>query len=255
MIEEVVSEPPKEEPATAEVVSAETPAAEVVEDKPEKKDGFQKAIDRQTRKYYQEKARADSLERELRQKNPANTVQNPNAEPDRNTFTDSEEYTKAVIRFEANKIADAKLAQVKHTEQAKEIKTRWDKDAALVKKDSADFDDVVPDFFESSHFTPVIDRAVMESDRPAAVIHYLATHEEEAESISAMSDYKAAIAIGRIESKIATAPAAKKASSAPAPIKPLGAKGGNGGEVDPEKESPKEYAARRNKELASRGKR
>lgn len=264
MNEEIASNPAPEQVPTPvvegesqETKVVETPVPEAKEEsKPDKKDGFQKAMDRQTRKYYQEKARADALEAQLRGSQGSQAqAPNPNDAPDRSRFNSDEDYNIALIDHRANKIADAKLAQVKQSEQAKAVRSKWDTDSKEVRKIAEDFDEVIPDFFESENFTPAVDRAAMESDRPASVIHYLATHEDEAAKIAGMSDYRVAIEIGKIEAKLATKKEApKKASAAPEPITPIGSKGGSG-EIDPEKESPREYAARRNKELASKGKR
>lgn len=227
--------------------NAGEPAAEP---KPEKKDGFQKAIDRQTRKYYQEKARADALEAQIRQGGQGNQVQSdPNATPERDKYTTEDEYLTALVDHRAGKIADAKLAQQRQAEAANLTKSKWDKDAAAVRKDTPEFDDIFQDFIDSGHLTPAVDRAVLESDRPAAVVKYLHENPDEAEKIATLSDFRVAIEIGKIEAKL-TAPT-KKMSSAPAPIAPIGGKGAVG-EIDPEKESPSEYAARRNKEVASK---
>ncbi len=265
MSEEVAAPAPEEIPKTIEAPAsddkpeakaAETPEAKE-ESKPEKKDGFQKAIDRQTRKYYAEKARADALEAQLRQPNPGSQVpaNNPNAEPDRANFADDTEYNRALIRHEATKIAAETIAKSKQAEQAQAVKSIWDKDVEATRKDVEDFDEVLEDFLGSKHLTPAVDRAIMASDRPAAIAAYLGMHEDEAAKISGLSEFRAAIEIGRIEAKLATQGSnVKKVSSAPAPIVPIVAKGAETS-IDPEKESPKEFAARRNKEIAARNRR
>lgn len=239
---------------TPNTEAAVTPVAEVQvetpEIKPEKKDGFQKAIDRQTRKYYEQKARADALEAQIKQtKEP---LANPNAAVDRSKFETEDEYIVALVDQRAEKIAEAKLAKAKQAEAASAVKSKWDKDALAVKKEVPEFDEVFQDFMDSGHLTPAVDRAILESERPAAVVNYLANNPDEAAKLSGLSDFRVAIEIGKIEVKLATP--GKKISNAPAPITPVGAKGAVGG-IDPEKESPKEFAARRNKELAEKRKR
>lgn len=224
------------------------------EQKPEKKDGFQKAIDRQTRKFYEQKARADSLEAQLRQNNSGSQIPAPNqnAEPDRSKFESDVDYNRALIQHEAKKIAAETIAESRHREQAQAIKNVWDKDVAAVRKTSEDFDEVLQDFLSSPHLTPAVDKAILASERPAAISEYLGRNEDEAARIAGLSDFRAAIEIGKIELKLTAAPGpAKKVSAAPAPIVPIAGKGGDTG-IDPEKESPKEYAARRNKEIAER---
>lgn len=257
MSSEAVSTVPEDvTPAPVAVVETPTESQEEapaenkeITEKPAKENGFQKAIDRQTRKLYEQKGRADALEAEL------NRIRNGN--PGSNTSADAEdpaETEEARILRKAGEIARAEIAKTRQDENKTKLQTKWDADAKEMRQADPEFDDLYNDFVRSPNLTPAVDQAILDSDRPAAITHYLATNEEHAAKIAGMSPYRAAIEIGKIEEKLTAKVSPKKVSGAPAPIAPIGAKGGTG-EIDPEKESPEEYARRRNKERAAQGKR
>jgi hypothetical protein len=88
---------------------------------------------------------------------------------------------------------------------------------------------------------------VLDCEKPAEVLYYLGAHPDEAADLVSMSERQQVRALAKLEMQLANAP---KMSSAPAPIKPIGNRGGapNG---DPSNMSQKEYEAWRAKNGAS----
>lgn len=99
--------------------------------------------------------------------------------------------------------------------------------------------------------------AVVSAIKTSPVAHDLryaiASDPELEERIANSNPIQAIRLIGQLEAKF-TSSGSKKVTTAPTPIKPVGGRS-TSGDIDPEKESPKEYAARRNKEEADRRRR
>jgi hypothetical protein len=78
-----------------------------------------------------------------------------------------------------------------------------------------------------------IGEAVMDSDNPAAMLHYLGTHPDEALRIAKLSPVSAARRLGLIEAGLAAAKdkPAKAVSNAPAPARTVSGAGGGGARV------------------------
>jgi hypothetical protein len=66
--------------------------------------------------------------------------------------------------------------------------------------------------------------AVVEADEPAKVLHYLGTHPEEAEQLFRLSPVAMARKLGQIEARMSAPTQPPRTSSAPEPIKPIGAR-------------------------------
>ena len=101
--------------------------------------------------------------------------------------------------------------------------------------------------FDSLPLTPVIAQAIIDSDMPSKVMVHLASNPDEVERISRLSPARQAAEIGKIETVLSAARV--KASNAPAPIKPVGTRGGASA-GDRGKMSMDDYVASRAKEGA-----
>jgi hypothetical protein len=86
---------------------------------------------------------------------------------------------------------------------------------------SPDYFDRVQSLMGTVTFTPAVGEILATSDHGPAVLDYLAQHLDEADRISRLPPHMAAAQIGRIEAKV-SAPKAKPASNAPAPVPTLG---------------------------------
>ena len=100
--------------------------------------------------------------------------------------------------------------------------------------------------FDELPLTRHIAEALIDSDAPAKLMAHMAAHPEEVERIAGLSPARQAAEIGKLETKLASAP---KVSNAPAPIKPIGTRGSSTNS-DPSRMSMDEYAAKRKAEGA-----
>ena len=97
--------------------------------------------------------------------------------------------------------------------------------------------------FDELPLTRHIAEALVESDAPAKLMAHMAANPEEVARIASLSPARQAAEIGKLETKLASAP---KVSNAPAPIKPIGTRG-SATNSDPSKMSMEEYAEYRKK--------
>lgn len=108
-----------------------------------------------------------------------------------------------------------------------------------------DFEEVVFDR-TATHITPLVVDILSECENPADVAYYLTKNRVEGVAISRMTPLQATRAIARIEAKLSVEqphPSPKpRTSNAPPPITPIGS-GPSGISKDPEKMTPKEFAA------------
>ena len=185
------------------------------EQKP-KHNGIDKRISKLTREKYELKGQLKALQERMSQGGEA-----PQPKPE----DDPEEDPRELIRREAQRVGHELFQLAEASRRKQEIGSAWRKSEAESKKRHEDYDDVVSEFVESGSTPRHVEAAILEADRPAEVTYYLATHPEEAESIAAMSPFRAGIAIGKIEARLAQAPALKKQSAAPEPIAPVKPKG------------------------------
>jgi hypothetical protein len=222
---------------------AESTTAEKQEDshdddaEPKKvKGGFQRRIDELTRQREEERREKDrllSLVERLsgneRQK-PQETQPQGTAEPKREDFDDYEQYLEARAEFRAVRALDARLQQqeaqraqqAQQTEQHKQAAT-WNARLAEARSRLPDFDDVTS---ADVPITQNMSSAIMDSDKGAEVAYYLAKNPAEAARIAALSPIGQVREIGKLEDRVQAKPV--KFSSAPDPIKPVGARSSGG---------------------------
>ena len=167
------------------------------------------------------KVYAEKLEGMTRQ--PAQQQEAPrDSKPTMAQFTNVEDYVEAV--------ADWKLAQRdeannrnKAEEYGRATLTKTEKMYAEATTLSKDFDRAS---FDELPLTPAIAQAIIDSDIPAKIMVHLSSNPDEADRIARLSPARQAAEIGKMEAKLAASPAKVKASNAPDPIKPVGARNG-----------------------------
>ncbi len=228
-----------EEVQTVAQDEAEATAAEKQEDshdedaEPKKsKGGFQRRIDELTRQREEERREKERLlslvERLSGSDRPKPQEAQPqvSSEPKREDFDDYEQYLEARAEFRAVKALDARLQQqeaqraqqAQMTEQQKQVAT-WNAKLAEARSKLPDFDDVTS---ADVPITQSMSSAIMDSDKGAEVAYYLAKNPAEAARIAALSPIGQVREIGKLEDRVAAKPV--KPSSAPEPIKPVGAR-------------------------------
>lgn len=167
------------------------------------------------------KVYAEKLENMTRQ--PAQQQEAPkDSKPRMDQFANVEDYVEAVSDWKLNQRDEAE-GRNKAEEYSRQTLSKTEKMYAEASTLDRSFD---REAFDSLPLTPAIAQAIIDSDIPAKIMVHLSSNSDEADRISRLSPARQAAEIGKIEAKLATSPAKVKASNAPDPIKPVGARNG-----------------------------
>jgi len=174
----------------------------------------QRRINELTRKRYEQQARADYLEREVERLRATRQEADETQQPAR-----QEDVEARAERLAEQKIAarqqEAKIVELR-SNGTKEFKAEFDTAMSTLQSLGAMDNDPQAIAFSA---------AVLESDVPHKVLHYLGTNPDEATRILSLSPVQQARAIGLIEARLATAtPNPPSVSKAPPPVKPVGSR-------------------------------
>lgn len=190
--------------AKAEEAVTETETPDPAQEKAEAEARAAKREARRERKdYYELKAKAEYLERELRRRE-----QTVNQEPQSDDVDDID------ARVER------KIAEIRAKEAETEFATKRDKVFAKA-AEIGDFDG--EDFLKSYKVGGVTADAILNSEHGARIAQYLYENPDEADRIATLSPYGQGKEMTKLEDKFSAA--SVKKSAAPAPIKPVGSKG------------------------------
>jgi len=259
MSDEVVVETPVTEPAASPETEAtpatETQAAPEVKSEADAKTFTQEQLNEIVQK---EKAKAEAkaerralkayretLERVIPQQQQA-PQQADTGRPTRSQFNDDDDYVEAMTDWKMGQ-RDQAARQSQQAQVARTVETKTESIYAEAQK--------IPGFdrqeFDELPLTPAIAAALVDSDVPAQLMHYMAANPGEVAEIAKLSPARQAAAIGKLEDKVSKAPAMSKA---PPPLKAVGTRGspGNG---DMAKASMDDYIAIRAKQGARWAKR
>lgn len=190
------------------------------------------------------KAYAEKLEAMSNQHQPQQQEAAPkDGKPTMSQFDNVEDYVEAV--------AEWKLQQREQNVRQQQVEMTQKKILAKTEKLYAQAESIQGfdrDTFDELPLTQVVAQAIIDSDVAPALMAYMSSNPEEADRIAALSPARQAAEIGKLELKVATAPKVK-ASSAPAPIKPIGNRGSaNNGDLA--KASMEDFIAARAKQGA-----
>lgn len=252
--DEVVT--PVEAPvATPEPVATapEPTAGQESEKKPEAKtfteDDVNKIVQKRLAKESRRIQREVQLEVEnsvLRQQ--AQPTPKPVGEPKVEDFKDYDSYNRALIKAEAEKQAAVMFTELQRSQQDQQNRQAQAAQSEKLKSAASKYED----FEEVALHNPalIIDKPsaafILESEHGADVAYFLGSNLNEAQKIAAMSPIQQIRALAQIEAKFSTP--AKKPSSAPEPVKPIGS--GASLTKDVEKMSMAEYKDWRRKQGA-----
>ncbi len=259
-VSEEETETEDEEESTEEELEAKA-----VEEKPKKKGGFQKRIDKlngrlsaveQEREYWRQEAlRSKAQTQETKVEAKPDLSKKPNKE----TFATADEYTEALIDWKA----DQKIAQREQKQREDSIKsefqTKASKHAERVKTLSAtkdDWDDV-QETFKNFGVSAAVEQLILDSeDLSAGVVYELGKDPELLQKICKMPYGQAARAIGRIEAKLekTSTPLKKneKQTKSLKPVTPVRTKGASVTKGFKPDMSQSEYNAMREEQLKAR---
>lgn len=161
-------------------------------------------------------------------------------EPKREAFDTYEAFIEARAEWRADRKVTERLTKDREEQDRNRTATETQKRAEDAKKRVQELAKPFEDFEEvmeaatSSPEAPVsrlLMDPVIECDNPAAVLYHLAKNEQEAERIASLPAQKQAREIWALDAKLKSAPAPKKPSNAPEPIKPVGGKPVTGDEM------------------------
>ena len=220
--------PPPAEGIPAQNVAEQAPAVETAEkpdtvESPEKRgqSRFERRLNKVYRKFGEEKARADFLEKQL---NELKTPKTPEGAPKLEQYDDIEKYAEAKAdwaKTQAIKDYEAKQRTTTQQEQHKKLLTTWEEKAEAAGTKYDDFDEVVGELQPNTPFV----MALMREENGADVAYFLGKNPKEASKLLGLEPIDQILAVGRLAAKIASEPTvAKKPSKAPPPIEPVSGK-------------------------------
>ena len=215
------------------------------QEKQHKESRAQKRFDKLTREKYELKGRVETLEKILQGNQPQPQRVQPEGRPTKEQFGEEADFIEAMT--------DWKIAQREKATKVESVNNDWGKKEEAARSSYDDYDEAIQDAADVFVSKSAID-AILDSPLGAEIRYYLAKHPDEAEATRGMSDVAAMRHIGKIEAKIEaqkTNKPAVKASSAPAPIKPVKTTGG-AAEKDPSKMTFQEFSQWRRKQIAAR---
>jgi hypothetical protein len=221
--------------------------------KPPGKRRFKKRIDQLQRKI----GERDQFIREMQERFAAEQSQ-PQAAPqiaeapNRESYDDYEAYVGDLAVYKANEAIQQQTAVSKQAQQAR-VQAQAAQQFDAVKNAALQAGvEVYPDFEavatnEDLPLTPTMAEAVLSSENAPHVWYYLGKNPNEAAKIARLQPMQQALAIGQLSSTV-TAKASKQPSNAPAPKKPVNARG-SAVRGPNDKQSVKAWIEQRNKEL------
>jgi hypothetical protein len=228
------------------------PDAKVIEEKEKAKNRLSDNLKKATYNWREEERKNAVLQAEVERLRKATEIKK---EPDQDEYTDFEKYQQDKQAYKEQEKARLKeeLAQEMRAEQqeriqraeAEKIAKEYGKQRALGAKN---FDN----WYEHEHaIGEVVQKAgawtirdiILDSDKGAALVNYLGTHEEELAEIATLPMSAQTRRLLRIEAKLGASPA-KKVSSAPDPVSSV--KGSANVSVNPSNETTAEYIRRKN---------
>jgi len=247
----VESNEPANPAATPENVAAPAPGTEAapdVETQAEKKSFTQEELNEIIQK---EKAKAEAkaerralkayretLEKFAPQQRAETTPPADTGRPTQAQFDNVDDYVEAMAEWKLGQ-RDQQARQQQQAQQAQTLAAKTENFYSEAEK--------IPGFdreaFDELPLTRHIAEALIESEAPAKLMAHMAANPDEVARIASLSPARQAAEIGKLETKLASAP---KVSNAPAPIKPIGTRG-SATNSDPSKMSMEEYAEYRKK--------
>jgi len=222
------------------------------EERPKKSKGggFQKRIDKLTKKASElerqlEAERAEKAQLLANKPPEAQKAPTDDGAPNPEEFDTYAEYNRALVRFEARQIREEEKrqeAQQRINAELADAGKKFEEKLKAVAKTHDDFDEVFdPDLTVNGAMQAVM----LDSDVGAEIAYYLCKNPEEAAEIAAMNPIQSARKMALIEAKLSkseeTPEQRKRISKAPTPVNTTGGTSNASGGKDPNKMSPEEF--------------
>jgi hypothetical protein len=152
--------------------------------------------------------------------------------PKREAFKSDEEYALALVDYRAEQKAtqlfekrDREVKEAREREAQETVVRTHEERVAKAEEKYEDFDEVCRN--RDLRITDEMAEAIRLSETGPDIWYHLGKNPAEAARIAALNPVLAVKELGKLEVKLASAPPAKKPSSAPAPITPVAPNGGN----------------------------
>ena len=233
------------------------------EDKPKKKSGFKRRIDKltakataaeQERDYWRQQAmKSQAPETEKQSKVDTKSTDKPT--PD--AFETHEDYVEALTDWKLEqKLSDRDMKQREKevkTEQQRRVETHVERVKTFM-AEHKDFNDLM-DNVDDIPMSLVVQDIILESERSAELMYELAKHRDEYAAICKMPAIQAAREMGKFEAKYLSASTEKettkqiKSTKAPQPITPVGSRSTNALSKSPDEMDYQDYKKWREKQL------
>ena len=208
------------EPETTEKPEPESDPQETEtegQDKPKRKGGFQRKIERLDAENQELRSRLEAIERGKPESKPVE------GKPQVGNFDTYEEFEEALIDWKVEQreaAAKAKAAEEKAKEETRTRVEAWEAKLNASRKVHDDYDEVIESV--DVPLSAALQALIVESEHGAELAYRLAHKPEEIERLSKLSPVSCARELGKLEAEITPAKEKPRASAAPAPIKPVG---------------------------------
>ena len=214
-------------------------------DKPKKKSGAQRRKERAERaeaeaerartdlEYWKQQALKGAGEPKVETEAKTPKVENA-GEPDPDDFQTHAEYVKAVVRWDreqADKATKEQDAKSKLEADQRDLAKSYSERVKSFAEQTEDYWELM-EAVDDVPLSPAVEQLLLSSENGPQISYELAKNRAEFERIVKLAPLAAARELGKIEARLeskakeASKPEPKKTTSAPAPIAPVGAKGG-----------------------------
>ena len=241
----------------AEESESEDDELEEGEQKPKKKSGFKRRIDKLSKQKAElERERDFFREQAMKAQKPEANQEKPKPEgqsksdgkPDPDSFDTNAEYLEALVEWKDEQKAAANKAKSEEEKLKERVKKTQDDHATRLETFKAahdDFDETLDDV-DDVKMPVYLHDLLIESEMGPELMYELAKNREEYERICTLSYAAAARALGRIEERLSskaskTEKPIPKKTSAPPPLKPVGSKSASGSTKHPDDMDHQEF--------------
>lgn len=214
-----------EQKPTEEKTDAIAESVPAQEETPAESDGVQKRINKITAEKYEEKRRADELEKRLKaiESQPVQEAKEPALE---DFDYDDAKYQAALVQHQVQKALESQ----NKAEQERLAKERVNNMAQSFNAKVAEFTEKTADYAEVVSNVPQLPDATLEAvmtlENGPQVAYYLGKHLDVADEIASSSPIQAAIRLGEIRTLLSSSKPETKPSSAPDPVETITSGGG-----------------------------
>lgn len=250
--EQAVVEPAKAE--TDEPEETPNPEKDAEAEAKKGKNREARRIDKMHRERAEAIARGDSYQRQFEELQASMRPKAPQGAPKLEDFEDIDSYANAVATYritENDKAREQNQRQASEQQQASQLEESWEKQVDEGESKYDDFHAKVGSYKPDPNIP--WSRAIMSADNGADVAYYLQSNFKEAQIIAQLDGFSQVFEIGKLAAKLASqTPAARKASQAPSPIKPLSGGSTNTDRKLAEVDSQDEFDKRRREYIAQK---